>query len=191
MTEKKFDPSKLQKLNDPKRLLDIPPEYVWEKTDIIKPDVLVEIGAGTAFFSIAFLKHTKNVTIYACDISETMIRWMKENVYSKYPNIIPRKMEENSVPIGDGIADMVYMINLHHELDNPAMILGESRRILKADGTICIIDWKKEDMSEGPPTHIRYLPEQVQEQLVNAGFKNVNIFHGMAKHFLVIGKKTP
>lgn len=35
------------------------------KLDIKKPDVLVEIGAGTAFFSIAFLQYLKPSSMYA------------------------------------------------------------------------------------------------------------------------------
>ncbi|SMC20372.1 Methyltransferase domain-containing protein [Desulfacinum hydrothermale DSM 13146] len=190
MNEKKFDPKKLQKLNDPRRLEDIPPGYVWERLNITKADVLVEIGAGTAFFAIAFLKHAKASKIYACDVSEVMINWVKENVVPRFPNIIPVKTEEHSIPLDDAMADLVYMINLHHELDNSTLTLEESYRILKPGGKIFIVDWKKEDMPEGPPTEIRCLPGQVKEELMNSGFNRVNIFGELPKHFLLIGEKT-
>lgn len=189
MHEKKFDPQKLEKLNDPKRLKDIPPDYIWDKLEIASPGVLVEIGAGTAFFDIAFLQHAKPSKIYACDVSEVMIAWIKENVVPDYPDIIPVKSEESFIPIDDGIADVVFMINLHHELDHPAQTLEESYRIAKPGGNVFIVDWKKEDMTEGPPQHIRWLPEPVKDQLIAAGFKNVNIFNELPKHFLVLGKK--
>lgn len=191
MDGKKFDPKNLQKLNNPQRLIDIPPDYVWEKLNIEKPGVFVDIGAGTAFFSVAFLQRSKTSTIYACDASEVMIRWVKENVSPKYPNIIPIKTEEHHVPLDDGIADLVFMINLHHELDNPSLTVEESNRILKPDGKIFVVDWKKQDMPEGPPAKIRFLPEQVKEQLVNTGFKQVAIYDELQKHFLVVGKKDP
>ena len=189
MNEKKFDPKKLQKLNNPQRLMDIPPDFIWEKLNIENPGVFVEIGAGTAFFSVAFLQKSMDSTIYACDLSEIMIKWMKENVSPKYPDIIPVKSEEHTVPLDDGIADLVFMINLHHELDDPSLTVEEAKRILKPDGKIFIIDWKKENMPEGPPTAIRCLPEQIKEQLLNAGFKQIDIYNELQKHFLVIGKK--
>ncbi len=189
MNDKKFDPKKLQKLNNPQRLIDIPPDFVWEKLNIEKPGVLVEIGAGTAFFSIAFLQKCKTSTLYACDLSEVMIEWMDENVSPQFPNIIPVKTEEHTVPLDDGIADLVFMISLHHELDSPPLTLIEANRILKPNGKIFIVDWKKEDMAEGPPIQIRCLPEQIKEQLVNAGFKQVAIYNEMQKHFLVVGEK--
>jgi ubiquinone/menaquinone biosynthesis C-methylase UbiE len=190
MNEKKFDPKKLQKLNNPQRLLDIPPEYVWGKLNLEKPDVLVEIGAGTAFFCIAFLQHFKLSTIYACDLSDVMINWVKENVSPKYPNIIPVKSEEHSVPLDDRIADLVFMITLHHELDNPSLTVEESYRILKPGGEIFIVDWKKIDMDEGPPKKIRCSPEQVKEELMKSGFCGVYIYDELPKHFLVVGEKN-
>jgi len=189
MNEKKFDPKKLHKLNDPDRLLDIPPEYIWNKINIVKPEVLVDIGAGTGFFSVSFLKCVKNAKIFACDTSDIMIQWMKNNICPQYPNIVPLIMEENAVPLEDSIADAVYMINLYHELDEPETILEESFRILKNDGAIFIVDWKKEEMSEGPPMHIRYLSEQVKDQLLSVEFVNVTIYNDMSKHFLVVAEK--
>jgi len=191
VNEKKFDHKKLEKLNNPMRLKDIPPDYVWDKLNIEKADVLVEIGAGTAFFSIAFLESAKQSKLYACDISEAMINWVKENVVEKFPNIIPVKTEEYSIPLDDGIADLVFMINLHHELDNPTLTIKEAHRILKPNGKIFIVDWEKKDMNEGPPKKIRCLPEQVKEQLESSGFIHVNIFSELPKHFLLVGEKDP
>ena len=189
MNDKKFDPKKLHKLNNPQRLEDIPPDYIWHRLNMEKADILVEIGAGTAFFSIAFLQHAKPSKIYACDVSEIMIDWIKTNVVPKYPDIIPVKTEENSIPLDDQIADLVFMIALHHELDNPTLILEESYRLLKPAGNILIVDWKKKDMPEGPPVEIRYLPEQVSKQVIDSGFKDVTVVDELPKHFLVFGKK--
>ena len=190
MSEKVFNPKKLQILNDPRRLKDIPPDYIWDKLSIKQADVLVEIGAGTAFFCIAFLRHAKPSKIYACDISEVMIDWVEENIVPKFPDITPVKTEGNSIPLGDAIADLVFMINLHHELDDPALTVEEAYRMLKPGGNIFIVDWKKEDMAEGPPTRIRCSPEDVKDQLVNSGFKHVRIFSELPKHFLLVGEKT-
>ena len=190
MDEKKFDPGKLRKLNDPRRLSDIPPDYIWEKLHMKKSGVFVELGAGTAFFSVAFFQKFEPSILYACDVSEVMLKWVKENVTSKYPNIIPIKTEEHTVPLDDGIADLVFMINLHHELENPSLTLEEAYRLLKPDGKIFVVDWKKKDMPEGPPLKIRCLPEKVKEQMVNAGFKDVAIHNELQKHFLVVGKRA-
>jgi len=191
MSNKKFDLQKLQKLNNSQRLIDIPPDYIQNKLNMEESDVIVEIGAGTAFFSIAFHRQLKPSTTYACDISDIMIAWIKENVTPTHPNIIAINNRENSVPLDSGIADLVFMIALHHELDNPPTILDESYRLLKPGGKIFIVDWKKEDMNEGPPLAIRCLPEQIKGQLMESKFNDVSIFTELPKHFFIIGKKKP
>jgi ubiquinone/menaquinone biosynthesis C-methylase UbiE len=188
MIEKKFDTNKLQMLNNPQRLKDISPVYIWDKLNIEKVDVLVEIGAGTAFFSIAFLQQAKASKIFACDISEVMIDWVKENVVPKYPNVVPVKTEEVTVPLDDEIADIVFTINLHHELENPTLTVNEAYRILKPGGRIFIVDYKKESL-KGPPVQIRCSSEQVKKQLEDSRFKNINIFNDLPSHFLIIGEK--
>ena len=190
MSEKKFDVKNLHKLNHPDRLRDIPPEYIWRNLNILNPDVLVDIGAGTGFFSLPFLNLSNGGKLYACDTSDTMIEWMQTHICPQNPGIMPLKMEESRVPLDDDTADLVYMINLHHELDNPPAILAESYRILKDSGKIFIVDWKKEDMDEGPPRHIRWLPEHVKEQMQAANFKDVRLFGNLAKHFLLVGEKA-
>ncbi len=42
---------------------------------------------------------------------------------------------------------------------NRSNVYKEILRILKADGIVIIIDWKKEETSFGPPIHIRMSKE--------------------------------
>jgi len=189
MHGKKFDPKKLQRLNDPDRLKDIPPDIIHDQLNLDKAEVLIEIGAGTAFFSKVFQEKFEARTVYACDMSESMIRWMEAHVTPKHPNIVPVKSSESFIPMDDSLADLVFMINLHHELEDPARMLEEAHRLLKPDGEIFIVDWLKKETAEGPPVKIRYLSRDVKAQLIQAGFDDVRDYDGLAKHFLVVGKK--
>lgn len=189
MIDKKFDPKKLKKLNNPQRLKDVPVEHILNKLGLEQSHVFVEIGAGTAFFSIAFLQQAKPSILYACDISKTMLSWIEENVIPDYPLIHPVQNHEASVPLDDEIANLVFTIHLHHELENPGQILDEAFRILRTGGKVLVVDWKKLDMAEGPPTHIRCTPEDVKSQMKNSGFKNIQISNELEKHFFVTGEK--
>lgn len=187
MSDKRFNPEKLQKLNNPDRLLDLPPEHIWSRIGFETADVIVDIGAGTGYLTVPFLSQANK--IFACDISDTMIAWMTENICPTYPNIIPLKMDDNSVPLEDGVADLVFMMNLHHELDDSGAMLEECHRLLKCGGKILIIDWKKEDMDQGPPKDIRCFPQDIVKETSNAGFKNIVVDEDLKKHFLIVGEK--
>lgn len=183
----KFDPKKLDKLNNPLRLKTLNPDKILEALELQNPEILIDIGAGTGLFAAAFSEKLQNAEIYACDNSEVMVHWMQENIIDK--NIIPFQTSENFINLSDGIADLVYMINVHHELLDPEKILTESLRLLENGGKIAIIDWKAEEMEEGPPFNIRVLDEDIEEQLQKNGFVNIinhKIFHS---HSFITGQK--
>lgn len=187
--DKKFNVKKLEKLNNPARLDEIPPSYIWEKLNLNICKTMIDIGAGTGFFSRTFKDLMGDGTVFAADISPVMIDWMKKNIADSSTDIKPILMEESSIPLKDDIADLVLMVNLHHELDSPEDSLCEAYRLLKPEGKICIIDWKKEEMPYGPSLDIRCAVDDVKKQLETARFSNVLIDNSLSRHFFVIAEK--
>ncbi|MEJ2683621.1 MAG: class I SAM-dependent methyltransferase [Candidatus Sulfobium sp.] len=190
MESRKFDPQKLAKLNDPKRLEYLSPDLIWDTLDPGDPLTVVDIGAGTGVFAVLFRGKMKGGRVYACDVSDTMVAWMKDNLAGELKDsVIPMKMEESSVPLTDGIADLVYMINLHHELDEPEKIVQEAYRLLRKGGSLAVIDWKKEETPEGPPLSIRVTAEKIEGQMKAAGFSQIRDNPILIYHSFVTGKK--
>jgi len=187
---KKFDPKKLAKLNDPKRLEYLNPDLIWEKAGLKNPSVLIDIGAGTGFFALLFSEKMKKGKVYACDISDEMLSWMEDNLPPESKGkVIPVKMEESSVPLFDNMADLVYMINLHHELEQPQKVLREALRLLRRGGKLLIVDWKKEQTPEGPPLEIRVTEEAIQSQMLKAGFRDIIKYAVLPYHHFLVGEK--
>lgn len=191
MQSKKFDPKHIEKLNDPNRVKIQNPNLIWEKMALTDPRVLIEIGAGTGFFALPFSDKIEGAMVYACDISDDMLSWMEDNFPEEYNGIvIPTKMEESTVPLPDGSADLVYMTNLHHELEEPARMMSETYRLLKPGGTIMIIDWD-EKAPFGPPPSIRVSEATILAQMKDAGFVNIRAYDDLPySHFLVAKKSA-
>lgn len=187
---KKFDPRKLEKLNNPERLKTMSPDLIWQKLALKDPRVLVDIGAGTGFFAVPFSRKMPGGKVYACDISDIMVRWMNENLPTDVRGVVePLMMEETKVPLDSGIADLVYMINLHHELESPAAIMSESLRLLKKGGKLMIIDWKKEETPEGPPLEIRVTRDAIISDMGAAGFRNITSHAVLQYNHFVVGER--
>ncbi len=185
----KFNPAKLSKLNNPSRMKDIPPRYVWEVLNLESPRTIVDIGAGTGFFTVPFLEMMDRGKAYACDTAPQMIEWMNANIIPENPSIETVLLESEILPLDDSTADLVFMINLHHELDNPDATLKESFRLLKPEGKILIIDWKKQEMPEGPPAEHRISEQTIAGQLEKAGFSGIAIDTTLEKHYLITARK--
>lgn len=189
MESKKFDITKLEKLNHPGRIIDINPTYIWEFIDIQSPQTVADIGAGTGIFAKEFAKLSPSSNIIALDISSTMIDWMNKNICPDFPNITTMLMKESETPLSDNSVDIVIMINLHHELLDEQTLLHESYRILKTGGKIAICDWKKEETPKGPPMEIRLRPEEVAQQLEISKFNSPKISNELINNWLVVAGK--
>jgi len=100
-------------------------------------------------------------------------------------------MEESKTPLEDGIADFVFMITLHHELEEPVELMKECRRILKPGGKLLITDWRKDDMEPGGPSKdYRIESSTAISHLELAGLVNIAVFDG-SKRLFCIGAVNP
>ena len=187
MTEIKFDPKKLAKLNNPDRLKTLNPDVIWKALNLQNPKLLIDIGAGTGFFTKEFSLKLTDGKIYACDSSNVMIQWMQENITDK--NIMPLICLEASIELPSETADLVYMINVHHEILEPEKLLTEAYRLLKIGGKIAIIDWKAEETQDGPPLKIRIKDEIIAQQLFKTGFVNIVKHKILSLHSFIVGQK--
>lgn len=189
--ERKFNPKNLESLNDPVRVKNVNPDLVWSILDLSTPLVLVDIGAGTGLFANIFAQKIDHGKIYACDTEEVMINWMSKNLeYNKTCPIIPLKSEETNIPLEDEVADLVYMMNVHHELNDPQKIIEESHRLLKPGGKLAIVDWKCEKMEKGPDLSIRIPEEVICYQVKNAKFTNIKIYKELLFHSFITAEKS-
>lgn len=186
----KFDIRNIGMLNDPRRLELLDLQAVCDYFSLDKDISLVDIGTGTGLFAEAFLKLLPEAKCYALDIRQEAVDWIKGNrEICKSGRLIPLLMQESKTPLDDNIADFVFMITLHHELEEPIKLMKECRRILKSGGKLLIADWKK-DAEDGPPKHHRITPESAISDLEAAGFADIGMFDG-SKRLFCIGARNP
>ncbi len=172
----KFDVAKLEKLNDPGRFDSIRPEVMWAALGGPSPGVIVEIGAGTGLFSARFAEMAPEATVFAVDTEPAMLEWMRTN----RPEVAEGRIvvvgsEEARVPLDDGLADVVVMINLHHELAEPAAIYREAHRLLKPGGRVLVADWAARETPRGPSLNVRVTADALAGMLETAGFTEVTV----------------
>ena len=181
----KFNVEHLDKLNDPNRLEILDLQTVCSHFGLQRDMTLVEIGTGTGLFAEAFLNLLPEARCYALDIVPDMLEWIRSNRETyKTGRLIPQIMEESRTSLQDNIANFLFMISLHHELEEPVELLTDCRRILKPGGKIMIADWRK-DAPDGPPVLHRIEPELAISHLEEAGFEDISMFDGSTFLFCI------
>lgn len=190
MTGHRFHPSRLERLNDPERLVDLDPDLLLRAVGEPVPRTVVELGAGTGMFATAIAERLPDSEVYAVDVSQEMIDWMREHLQDDVrERVTPILAEARSLPLSDDSVDLVTMIDVHHEFDDPHAALHEARRVLRAGGTVLIADWKPEPMPKGPPVEHRVSEETIRNDLTLAGLVDVTTHPGLPLHTLVTALK--
>jgi SAM-dependent methyltransferase len=187
----KFDIAKLERLNDVGRFDDLIPQVLWEAADTPDARIIVEIGAGTGLFACRFAEMAPQAEVYAADIEPVMIRWMFQHRPAALSGRLhPILAEETSVPLPTGDADLVVMINVHHELADAKASYREALRLLKIGGTLLLADWRPGDTGKGPPQAVRQSAQQISEILASVGFFEIAEHDGLPKHTLLTARKA-
>lgn len=195
MAHQKFDIAKLERLNDPGRFDTMIPEVMWSALGSPNPDVIVEIGAGTGLFAEQFALFAPHATVYAVDMAPEMIAWMAEHragIASDAdgaPRLVPLLSTETAVPLPDGVADLVVMLNVHHELADPAETYAEAHRLLRPGGQVLVVDWATHETPKGPPQAIRAPESVLAKILAGAGFGDVESHAGLVWHSLLTARR--
>jgi ubiquinone/menaquinone biosynthesis C-methylase UbiE len=192
MPHLKFNMEKLERLNDPGRFDSLPPDVFWDALGAPAGEAtILEIGAGTGLFAAAFAQRAPHVVVYAADMADQMLEWMRLNRPEVADErIIPVKASEVGLPLPDEMADAAYMINLHHELAEPAASYAEAFRLLKPGGRMLVVDWAPRETPKGPPLEVRARPEYVAELLGDAGFTNICVNdERLPWHWMVTAKR--
>jgi SAM-dependent methyltransferase len=186
----KFDIAKLERLNDPARFEYLDPEVIWRAAGVEDPCVVVEIGAGTGMFACRFVELAPNADVYAADVEPAMVRWMFEHgPCAPSGRLRPILSRETVVPLPTGEADVLVMINVHHELADPMSTYREALRLLRIGGTAVIADWSPGDTQGGPPQHVRVPAEDIAALLGKVGFADTRLHDDLPRHSLVTACK--
>lgn len=191
MTEHRFHPSKLERLNDPKRLDLLRPDLLWAALAAPSARVIVDVGAGTGFITAALARFAPDAVVYAVDASEPMLEYLAEHAPDDLASRLrPVLSDGSSIPLADESADVVMMVALYHELDERTAILGEAHRVLRPGGRALIVDWRPVTTVSGPPLELRVDESTIVAELAEAAFRDV-VAHGILEDFSVVTATRP
>ena len=184
----KFDLKKAGILDDPERVKILNPAIILEKLGLTKEMIIADLGCGTGFFSIPVARRVKKV--FALDIQEEMLDILREKIKKeKITNIEVILSGESYIPLSDKSVDILLMANVFHELEDKLSLLKEVKRVLKINGRLMIIDWKKIEMDFGPPFQERLYEKEVIDTYYGNGFmllESSNI--GPYNYLLIFGR---
>jgi ubiquinone/menaquinone biosynthesis C-methylase UbiE len=164
-------------LDDPERLLWLPPAMVLGGLSVQSGNSIADIGAGTGYFSLPLATAAGPPgLVYAVDCQAEMLGHLQIKLDAGgISNIRVINADADSTGLPSASCDLVFMANVWHEFEDRSAVLLEAKRILKDMGRIAVLDWRQDvEPEHGPPLHHRLSASDAADSLQSAGFINVN-----------------
>ncbi|MHB1150723.1 MAG: class I SAM-dependent methyltransferase [Eubacteriales bacterium] len=160
----KFEHKNKKNLDSEWRRQVLPAGSVLEKLGLTAMDIVADIGCGIGYFTIPAAVIVNINMVYALDTSEEMLADVEVKAKAaRVSNIITVRTDEYDLKLPEESVSFALLVNVLHEVDNKQKFLLEIKRILKQNGSIAIVEWKKEDMETGPSVSHRIGTEELKE----------------------------
>jgi ubiquinone/menaquinone biosynthesis C-methylase UbiE len=155
--------------------------------------VLADIGCGDGFFTILAAKKVgEKGKVYAVDVDAQAIERLKQKAtVLDLRNITAKVAAAEDMIFCNKCVDMVFFSMVLHDFSNPLKVLKNAWEMLKPTGRLLDLDWKKEQMSFGPPLKIRFSEEYVSNLIENARLKVDDVKVVGKYHYVVDATPMP
>lgn len=109
--------------------------------------IVVDLGAGTGYYSIAAGELVPNGKVYAVEINKDFLTTIKNKVSEAHLDnveILWGDVEKiGGTKIGDAVADAVIASNILFQVKEKEKFILEIKRILKPHGRVLLVDWSE------------------------------------------------
>jgi len=157
----------------------IDPNTLLQNIPIKDGSVVLDLACGRGTYSL-FLSDVvgDNGLIYAVDLWEEGIKLLGEQIDQKnITNILPLIADATEeIEIDDYSVDICLMATVLHdfaEMDKTATVLKLIKTLLKPNGFLAVIEFKKIQAPPGPPVEIRLSEDEVEKMVTGYGFKKI------------------
>jgi ubiquinone/menaquinone biosynthesis C-methylase UbiE len=152
--------------------------------------VFADVGCDDGFFTILAAKQVgEKGVVYAVDVDASAIAKLKAKAKAEgLGNIVARVGTAEGTVFCKGCADIVFYSMVLHDFTDPEIVLRNAKQMLKPDGKVVNLDWKKEQMPFGPPVQIRFSQEFASELMQKAGLQVTEVKEEGKYHYILTAK---
>ncbi|MFK7786549.1 MAG: class I SAM-dependent methyltransferase [Crocinitomicaceae bacterium] len=150
------------------------PERVLRYLGDLQGKTIMDVGAGSGYFSIRLAENGANVI--AADVSDEFQEVIQKRIdESKIENIELRKLSYDSPKLSESEVDMVLIVNTYHHIEDRSNYFSKVKKGTKDDGELVVIDFFKMETPVGPPVDHKIAIDQVVSELKDAGFTSFDV----------------
>lgn len=150
------------------------PQKVLDYLGDIKGKTIVDIGAGSGYFTVKLAGAGANVI--AADVDEEFQDHLRKRLDSlDLDNVEMRKIPYDSPGLQDGEVDIAFLVNTYHHIENRVDYFKKVRKGIKDDGYLLVVDFYKAELPVGPPVDHKISLDIVVTELKEAGYESIQV----------------
>jgi len=152
-----------------------------ERTDLLlsqlplkSGDTVVDMGAGSGYFSLPMARTVAPGTVMAVDIQPEMLSIIKRRSERAGIDNVATVLATTTDPkIPPGSADLVLLVDAYHEFSHPREVMAGIHDGLRPGGLVVLVEYRGEDPSVPiKPLH-KMTEAQTRKELEASGFEFV------------------
>lgn len=168
----KFPAENADKLIETSRQEMLDPQSVFALLPLRVYHHIADIGCGPGYFTVPLAKYAFDGKVYAIDMQQAMLDRVKTRLEeSRLHNVELVLSKETKIPLDGDSVNGAIIVNTLHEATQPKTMLKEALRLIHRGGWAAIIDWRAEEMEEGPPLEERLARDHAVALAKEAGFQ--------------------
>ncbi|MDY6947063.1 MAG: class I SAM-dependent methyltransferase [Pseudomonadota bacterium] len=167
------------------------PQLTLDALQIAPGQTIADLGAGSGYYSfrIAPLVGAQG-RVLAIDVEPRMLKIISERARRAAVANITTVLSTPSDPnLEPGSVDLLFMVDVYHELEFPFEMLTKVREALRPGGRVALIEYKAED----PAVMIKPLHKMTERQIIReltaAGFRHQKTIRTLPLQHLVLFEK--
>ena len=178
-------------LERPSREEEERPELAIESLNFQPGDVVADIGAGTGYFSWRIARNVApSGLVYAVEIQQEMIDLMVQKLAArKVTNVRPHLGTTTDPKLPEGGVDLVIMVDVYHEFDQPYEMMENICKGLKPGGRVAFVEFRGEDPNVPIKLLHKMTEAQVRKEMQNHPLTFVETIATLPRQHLIIFKK--
>lgn len=189
------------RFDDPERwakVFDDPSRDAWQKPAEVLRElalpvnaVVVDLGAGTGYFSVRLARQVPQGKVYAADIEPNLINYLRERAAKEgLTNVVPLLLGAAGPALPEP-ADLILIVDTYHHLPDRLPYLAKLRQSLKPSGRLVLVDFRMGEIPVGPPEKMRVPPAQAAAELSAAGLTKQRLLETLLPHQYLLEAAAP
>jgi predicted methyltransferase len=164
------------------------PQLVIDALEIKPGQTIADLGAGSGYYSFRIAPLVGPTgRVLAIDIEPKMLEVIAERAGREHvTNIATVRSSERDPNLAPHSVDLLFMVDVYHELEYPYEVMRKVREALKPGGRVALVEYRAEDPQvQIKPVH-KMSEAQVRREMQAAGFRHVTTVRTLPLQHLIL-----